>query len=135
MVWLISFLSGLIFGIGLLLSGMVNPAKVIGFLDITGTWDPSLAFVMIGAILISVMAFFAARRMRKAVCTDIMDIPTNRRIDKKLILGSILFGAGWGLAGFCPGPAIVGVGALQLKAVIFTLAMLVGFAISKLKCF
>jgi uncharacterized membrane protein YedE/YeeE len=110
-----AFAAGLVFGIGLILSGMTDPAKVIGFLDVTGTWDPSLAFVMAGAIAV---AFFAFARA--------LQLPERRDIDARLVGGSVVFGIGWGLAGFCPGPAIVAFGGGFDKATVFLIAMLAG---------
>ena len=127
-----SFLVGLIFGIGLILAGMTNPAKVIGFLDITGTWDPSLAFVMGGAILVAIVAFRFAKKRTTNFLGGAMRLPTSDMIDKRLVIGSLLFGAGWGLAGFCPGPAITSIGTGNSKAVIFVIAMIVGMAIFEL---
>lgn len=123
------FLIGLLFGIGLILAGMTDPAKVIGFLDLAGAWDPSLAFVMGGAILVGLFAFGVAKRRTTSVFGGAMQLPTSRDIDRRLVAGSLMFGAGWGLAGFCPGPALVSVGAGQPKAVAFTLAMLVGMVV------
>jgi uncharacterized membrane protein YedE/YeeE len=126
------FLVGLIFGIGLILAGMTNPAKVIGFLDITGTWDPSLAFVMGGAILVAIVAFRFAKKRTTNFLGGAMRLPTSDMIDKRLVIGSLLFGAGWGLAGFCPGPAITSIGTGNPKAVIFVIAMIAGMAIFEL---
>jgi uncharacterized membrane protein YedE/YeeE len=123
------FLIGLLFGLGLILAGMTDPAKVIGFLDLAGAWDPSLAFVMGGAILVGLFAFGVAKRRTTSVFGSAMQLPTSRDIDRRLVAGSLMFGAGWGLAGFCPGPALVSVGAGQPKAVVFTLAMLLGMVI------
>jgi uncharacterized membrane protein YedE/YeeE len=122
----ISLLVGLIFGIGLIVSGMANPAKVLGFLDPAGRWDPSLAFVMGGAILVGVFAFARARRMPRSIFGAPMQLPAHKKIDRRLILGSLAFGAGWGLAGFCPGPALVALGAGEHKAWLFVAAMLAG---------
>ncbi len=127
-----SFIVGLIFGIGLILAGMTNPAKVIGFLDITGTWDPSLAFVMGGAILVAIVAFRFANKRTVNFLGGVMRMPTSDMIDKRLVIGSLLFGAGWGLAGFCPGPAITSIGTGNSKAVIFVIAMIAGMAIFEL---
>jgi len=127
-----SFLVGLIFGIGLILAGMTNPAKVIGFLDITGTWDPSLAFVMGGAILVAIVAFRFAKKRTANFLGGAMRMPTSDMIDKRLVIGSLLFGAGWGMAGFCPGPALASIGTGNPKAVIFVIAMIVGMAIFEL---
>ncbi|MFM8555364.1 MAG: DUF6691 family protein, partial [Betaproteobacteria bacterium] len=123
------FFIGLLFGVGLILAGMTDPAKVIGFLDLAGAWDPSLAFVMGGAILVGLFAFGVAKRRTTSVFGGAMQLPTSRDIDRRLVAGSLLFGAGWGLAGFCPGPALVSVGAGQPKAGVFTLAMLLGMVI------
>jgi len=123
-----AFLAGLVFGFGLLISGMANPAKVLGFLDLAGAWDPSLALVMAGAVAVAAMAFAVAGR-RASVLLGPMGLPGNRDIDRRLILGSLAFGVGWGLVGFCPGPALVALGAGQLKAVIFVAAMVVGMLI------
>jgi uncharacterized membrane protein YedE/YeeE len=127
-----SFLVGLIFGIGLILAGMTNPAKVIGFLDITGTWDPSLAFVMGGAILVAIIAFRFAKKRTVNFLGGAMRMPSSDMIDKRLVIGSLLFGAGWGMAGFCPGPAITSIGTGNPKAVIFVIAMIAGMAIFEL---
>ena len=126
------FFVGLLFGLGLILAGMTDPSKVLGFLDLAGSWDPSLALVMGGAILVGLGAFATARKRTTSFLGGAMHLPTSRDIDKRLILGSLLFGAGWGLAGFCPGPAIVSLGAGQPKAVVFVLAMLVGMGIFEL---
>lgn len=120
------FLVGLIFGVGLILSGMTDPGKVIGFLDLFGQWDPSLAFVMGGAILVGVFAFAVAKKRTTSMLGGAMQLPTARHVDKRLIIGSLAFGAGWGLAGFCPGPALVSLGAGEIKAAVFVLAMLIG---------
>jgi uncharacterized membrane protein YedE/YeeE len=127
-----SFIVGLIFGIGLILAGMTNPAKVIGFLDITGTWDPSLAFVMGGAILVAIVAFRFAKKRTANFLGGAMRMPTSDMIDKRLVIGSLLFGAGWGMAGFCPGPALTSIGTGNPKAVIFVIAMIAGMAIFEL---
>ncbi|MBS0340673.1 MAG: YeeE/YedE family protein [Proteobacteria bacterium] len=123
----IEFLVGLLFGWGLLLSGMTDPGKVQGFLDLFGHWDPSLAFVMGGAIAVGVFAFaLAKRRAGTMLFGDAMRLPASNEIDRRLIAGSLIFGAGWGLAGFCPGPGIVAMAAGQPKAAVFVAAMLVG---------
>jgi uncharacterized membrane protein YedE/YeeE len=129
---LISFICGLIFGFGLIISGMANPAKVLAFLDVTGNWDPSLAFVMAGAILVAFFAFLYAGRRKTTLLGKEMKLPAVIEIDRRLVLGSILFGAGWGLAGFCPGPALVGLGMGAPKALLFVLAMLAGMALFEL---
>ena len=123
------FVVGLLFGIGLILSGMTDPGKVIGFLDLSGAWDPSLALVMGGAILVGVFAFALAKKRTTTFLGGALQLPTSNDIDKRLLAGSLIFGAGWGLAGFCPGPAIVSLGSGQPKAAVFVLAMLVGMAL------
>jgi len=125
----IAFLSGLVFGIGLLLSGMADPAKVLGFLDLAGPWDPSLALVMAGAIAVAAGGFAVARRRAKSLLGAPIQLPTKRTIDRRLIVGSTLFGAGWGLAGFCPGPALVALGMGEAKAIVFVVAMLAGMGL------
>ena len=122
----IEFLVGLLFGWGLLLSGMTDPGKVRGFLDLFGPWDPSLALVMGGAIAVGVFAFVLARRRTSAYLGGAMRLPSSNEIDRRLIAGSLIFGAGWGLAGFCPGPGIVSMAAGEAKAAVFVAAMLVG---------
>ena len=123
---LVEFVVGLLFGIGLMFSGMTDPSKVIGFLDLFGTWDPSLALVMGGAIMVGFFAFTVAKKRTTTFLGGVMRFPTNMDIDKKLVLGSLLFGTGWGLAGFCPGPALVSMADGQPKALLFVVAMLVG---------
>jgi hypothetical protein len=117
---------GLIFGLGLCLSGMYDPQKVLGFLDITGAWDPSLAFVMLGAIAVGLPAFALAERQRKSWSGEAIELPPTRPIDGPLALGAVLFGAGWGLSGVCPGPGLVDLGFLSPGAAIFVVAMTVG---------
>ena len=112
-----AFAAGLIFGIGLIVSGMTDPSKVIGFLDLAGQWDPSLAFVMVGAILVGLAGHAIARKRAAAFLGGALHLPAARDIDRRLVLGGLAFGVGWGLAGFCPGPAIVALGAGQDKAV------------------
>ncbi|NLD55683.1 MAG: YeeE/YedE family protein [Burkholderiaceae bacterium] len=129
---LTEFLVGLLFGTGLILSGMTDPGKVLGFLDLFGSWDPSLALVMGGAILVGVFAFAVARKRTTTFLGGAMHLPTARDIDKRLLVGGLVFGAGWGLAGFCPGPAIVSLGAGQPKAAVFVLAMLAGMLVHEL---
>jgi uncharacterized protein len=126
------FAVGLLFGLGLILSGMTDPGKVLGFLDLFGAWDPSLAFVMGGAILVGLGAFAMAKRRTTSFLGGAMHLPQRRDIDRRLVVGSLTFGVGWGLAGFCPGPALVSLGTLQPKALVFVLAMLVGMAIYEL---
>ncbi|AXF85479.1 hypothetical protein DTO96_101210 [Ephemeroptericola cinctiostellae] len=125
----VSLLTGLMFGLGLIVAGMVNPAKVLGFLDITGAWDPSLVFVMVGGIGVAAAGFHFAKKQRHALLGGAMDFPSARGIDQRLVVGSLMFGVGWGIAGFCPGPAVVSVGAGSMQAMIFTAAMLLGMVI------
>jgi uncharacterized membrane protein YedE/YeeE len=129
---IISFLAGLIFGIGLIISGMADPAKVLAFLDVTGLWNPSLIFVMAGAIGLGFFAFLCAKSRRTTVLGTEMKLPSVTRIDRRLIIGAVLFGIGWGIAGFCPGPALVGLGMGLPKALIFVVAMLGGMALYEL---
>ena len=119
-------LSGLVFGLGLIASGMTNPAKVKGFLDLFGAWDPSLALVMGGAIAVGALAFAAARRRPRSWSGDAISIPANSAIDARLVGGGVLFGIGWGIAGFCPGPALVALAAGAPAAWLFVPAMLLG---------
>jgi uncharacterized membrane protein YedE/YeeE len=126
---LIALVSGLVFGLGLILSGMTDPAKVKGFLDLFGRWDPSLALVMAGAIAVGVFAFAAARRRTRSWTGDAMEIPTGIVVDGRLIGGGVLFGIGWGIGGFCPGPALVALARGWWPAAVFVVAMLAGMAI------
>ena len=121
-----SLLAGLVFGLGLIVSGMANPAKVLGFLDLTGNWDPSLALVMAGAIGISFFAFLVAKNRTRSLIGAEMRLPGGRGIDRRLVVGSLLFGVGWGVAGFCPGPGLVALGMGEVKALIFVASMLTG---------
>ena len=127
-----SFLAGLVFGVGLIVSGMANPAKVLGFLDLEGRWDPSLAFVMGGAMLVGICAFALARTRSRSLLGADIKLPAATRIDRRLVVGSTLFGIGWGIAGFCPGPALVALGMGQIKAAVFVMAMLAGMGIFEL---
>ena len=129
MTTFIALLSGLIFGIGLIVSGMTDPAKVLGFLDLAGTWDPSLALVMGGAIAVGLIAFTVAKKRALSLLGFPMQLPTARQLDRRLILGSLTFGIGWGLAGICPGPALVLVGEGVMQGVFFIAAMLAGMGI------
>lgn len=126
---IIEFLVGLLFGLGLLISGMADPAKVLGFLDLAGRWDPSLAFVMAGAIAVGVFAFSVAKRRTTSFFGDAMHLPKATQIDRRLVLGSAVFSAGWGLAGFCPGPALVSMASGEAKAAVFVAAMVVGMLV------
>lgn len=129
MTILFAWIAGLIFGVGLIVAGMADPAKVVGFLDLTGSWDPSLALVMAGAIVVASVTFAFVRTWQKSVLGLPMMIPTSTLIDRRLVAGSLLFGAGWGLAGICPGPAIVLLGAGVAKGLVFVVAMLAGMGL------
>lgn len=122
------FLVGLLFGLGLMLSGMTDPGKVLGFLDLAGAWNPSLALVMGGAIAVGLAAFAVAKKRTLTFLGGALYWPNNTAVDKRLVLGSLVFGAGWGLAGFCPGPAVVSLASGQPKAAVFVVAMLAGMA-------
>ena len=127
---LVSLFCGIIFGIGLVISQMINPAKVLGFLNVFGEWDPSLAFVMIGALIVSSPLFHLFKNKEKPIFSTSFSISENKEIDKRLIFGSILFGAGWGLAGLCPGPAISSIALLNISSVTFVFSMFIGFYIA-----
>lgn len=127
-----SLIAGLVFGIGLIVSGMTNPAKVVGFLDLAGLWDPSLALVMGGAIAVGVVAFQIARKRSKSLLGDPMRLPAATQVDRRLLLGGLTFGVGWGLAGFCPGPALASLATGGTKPAIFTVAMVGGMVIYEL---
>lgn len=124
-----ALVAGLLFGIGLIVSGMTDPAKVVGFLDLLGNWDPSLALVMGGAIGVGFVAFSVARKRERSFLVAPMRLPTATKIDRRLVLGSLIFGAGWGLAGYCPGPALASLAFGGIKPLIFTLAMLAGMGL------
>ncbi|MCV4285247.1 DUF6691 family protein [Pseudomonas capsici] len=125
----IALLAGVLFGIGLLLAGMTNPAKVLGFLDLAGQWDPSLAFVMLGAIAVAFLPFRWAGKRSESLLGAPMQLPTSRTLDKRLIGGSLLFGIGWGIAGLCPGPSVALLLTLQWQPLVFVLSMLAGMLI------
>jgi uncharacterized membrane protein YedE/YeeE len=132
MFLLSSLLAGLVFGLGLIVSGMANPAKVLGFLDLAGAWDPSLALVMGGAIAVGFFAFLFAKKRTLSLLGAEMKLPNARGIDRRLVMGSVIFGMGWGLAGFCPGPGLVALGAGAPKAAAFVAAMLIGMIVFEL---
>lgn len=126
---MIAFVTGLIFGLGLILSGMTNPAKIIGFLDIFGDWDPALALVMIGALIVSATSFQLIKKNKRTYFGQQLNLPANSKIDRKLIIGSLIFGVGWGLAGYCPGPSLVSVIHGGYQPAVFVLSMLAGMGI------
>jgi uncharacterized protein len=126
---MIEFIVGLLFGLGLLISGMTDPGKVLGFLDLAGTWDPSLAFVMGGGVMVGWLGFGLAKKKTNSISGQAFQWPDMTQIDRPLVLGSLMFGAGWGLAGFCPGPALVAMASGNDKAFVFVLAMLAGMAL------
>ncbi len=126
---MIEFILGLLFGLGLLISGMTDPSKVLGFLDLAGTWDPSLVFVMGGGVMVGVLGFAWAKKRSTSLSGQAFQWPDLVHIDRPLVLGSLMFGVGWGLAGFCPGPALVSMAAGHDKALVFVLAMVAGMAL------
>jgi len=124
-----ALITGIIFGIGLILSGMTNPAKVTGFLDLAGRWDPSLGLVMGGAILVGLFASRWAAGRRQSLTGAVMRVPSATQIDRRLVLGGLTFGAGWGLAGYCPGPALASLAGGGAKPLVFVAAMVVGMIV------
>jgi len=124
-----AFLAGLLFGVGLLLAGMANPTKVLAFLDVAGAWDPSLALVMVGAIATAIGPLTWARRQRKSVLGNPMQLPARKELDRRLVGGSLLFGVGWGIAGICPGPAVTILLTGHWQAIVFVLAMIAGMGL------
>lgn len=129
MIFYFALLAGMIFGVGLILSGMSDPSKVIGFLDITGDWDPSLVFVLGGAVAVGLLTFPFASKRQQSLLGEVMHLPAATQIDRRLILGSITFGVGWGLAGYCPGPALASLALGGLKPFMFVVAMLAGMGL------
>jgi uncharacterized membrane protein YedE/YeeE len=129
---LTSFISGLLFGTGLVLSGMTDPANIIGFLDVSGHWNPRLAFVMLGAVAVSFFGFRYVAGRQVSSLGEPLQLPTNQTLDSRLISGALLFGIGWGLVGYCPGPALVSLTTLDIIPWTFVLAMLVGMALFEL---
>jgi uncharacterized protein len=126
---LTALLAGLVFGIGLIIAGMADPAIVLAFLDFSKPWNPSLALVMVGAIAVATLAFVWAKRRERSVLNEPISLPPNTGVDRALVIGAALFGAGWGLAGICPGPAFVLVGTGAAKGLIFFAAMVAGFGV------
>jgi hypothetical protein len=127
-----AFLTGLVFGTGIVFSGMINPAKVLNFFDVAGTWDPSLAFVMGGALVVTFVGYRLAWRRRTPLFADKFQVPTSKVIDAKLVGGSALFGIGWGIAGFCPGAAIPALGTGRWEVALFLVAVVGGFYLRRL---
>ena len=130
---ILALFSGLIFGLGLTISSMTNPAKVIGFLDILGTWDPSLGFVMGGAILVAAPLLYFFENKNHLILATHIELPNKSNIDSSLVIGALLFGVGWGMVGFCPGPAVSSIALLQPLPLLFIGSMIVGFYLSQLK--
>ena len=128
---IISLVSGIIFGVGLVISGMINPEKVLGFLDLFGNWDPSLAFVMIGALIVSSPLFHIIKNKKKPLFAEKFNYSNNKEVNNRLIVGSALFGAGWGLGGLCPGPAISSIALININSITFVFAMFFGFYLVK----
>lgn len=128
---IVSHIAGIIFAIGLVVSGMINPQKVIGFLDIFGEWDYSLAFVMGGAVILNFFTFRMIKKRQAPVCHDCFELPTAKYLDKDLLFGSAIFGIGWGLIGICPGPGIVNLVTMDPKIFIFVTSMLVGMFLTR----
>ena len=129
MAIIMAFATGLLFGIGLIISGMTDPSKVSGFLDLAGRWDPSLGLVMAGAIAVAMPAFALAARRHKSLLGEALRLPTATHIDRRLVLGSVAFGIGWGLAGYCPGPALASLAGGGAKPLVFSVAMVAGMAL------
>ena len=128
---IISLVSGIVFGVGLVISEMINPEKVLGFLDLFGNWDPSLAFVMIGALIVSSPLFHIIKNKEKPLFAKKFNYSNNKEVNNRLIVGSTLFGAGWGLGGLCPGPAISSIALININSITFVLAMFFGFYLVK----
>ena len=128
---IISLVSGIVFGMGLVISEMINPEKVLGFLDLFGNWDPSLAFVMIGALIVSSPLFHIIKNKEKPLFAQKFNYSNNKEVNNRLIVGSALFGAGWGLGGLCPGPAISSIALININSITFIFAMFFGFYLVK----
>jgi uncharacterized membrane protein YedE/YeeE len=128
---IISLVSGIVFGMGLVISEMINPEKVLGFLDLFGNWDPSLAFVMIGALIVSSPLFHIIKNKEKPLFAEKFNYSNNKEVNNRLIVGSALFGAGWGLGGLCPGPAISSIALININSITFVFAMFFGFYLVK----
>ena len=128
---IISLVSGIVFGVGLVISEMINPEKVLGFLNLFGNWDPSLAFVMIGALIVSSPLFYIIKNKEKPLFAEKFNYSNNKEVNNRLIVGSALFGAGWGLGGLCPGPAISSIALININSITFVFAMFFGFYLVK----
>ena len=128
---IISLVSGIFFGVGLVISEMINPEKVLGFLDLFGNWDPSLALVMIGALIVSSPLFHIIKNKEKPLFAEKFNYSNNKEVNNRLIVGSALFGAGWGLGGLCPGPAISSIALININSITFVFAMFFGFYLVK----
>ena len=128
---IISLVSGIVFGVGLVISEMINPEKVLGFLDLFGNWDPSLAFVMIGALIVSSPLFHIIKNKEKPLFAEKFNYSNNKEVNNRLIVGSALLGAGWGLGGLCPGPAISSIALININSITFVFAMFFGFYLVK----
>jgi uncharacterized membrane protein YedE/YeeE len=126
---IVAGLVGLVFGIGLIVSGMTDPSRVLGFLDVVGRWNPSLGLVMCGAIFVGFVAFRFASRRKRSLLGDAMRLPTSTQIDRRLVFGGLAFGVGWGLAGYCPGPVLASLALGGIKPLIFFVAMVIGMGI------
>jgi len=124
-----AFIAGLIFGLGLILSGMTNPAKITGFLDVFGNWDPSLALVMIGALIVAATSFQLIKKNKRSFFGQPINLPAGTHIDHKLVIGSLIFGVGWGLAGYCPGPSLTSVLQGGYKPLVFVVSMIAGMGV------
>lgn len=129
---IVAIISGILFGLGLAMSEMINPTVVISFLDVAGDWNPALMFVMLGALLVTTIGFALTLRKSSPLCANKFHLPTNTAIDRPLVIGASLFGIGWGLAGYCPGPAIAGLAYGQQETFYFVVAMLVGLKAAQL---
>jgi len=125
----VALASGVLFGLGLTVSHMIDPAKILGFLDVAGDWDPSLALVMLGALIVTVPGYALARRLRSTLCASDFAPPARTQVDRNLTAGALLFGVGWGLVGYCPGPALASIGFGSAQTLLFVAAMLIGMAI------
>ena len=128
---LIQLVAGVIFGLGLVISGMANPAKVLNFLDVAGTWDPSLAFVMAGAVAVTAIGYRLVLARPKPLFASSFHLPTQRTLDARIFVGPAIFGIGWGLSGFCPGPAVTSLGLAASGTLAFVPAMLIGMAVAR----